>query len=88
MSAAQALAQRAHEVAASGAFDCDGAAPLPSPCVSVCRMTQDRSHCVGCFRTLDELRAWRGAEPAAQRAIWARALQRAGLALPTSLESA
>ena len=58
----------------------------PSPCVSVCRMTADRSHCEGCFRTIDEIRAWSQADGAARRAIWTAALQRAGVDLPEELE--
>ncbi|MCW2238337.1 DUF1289 domain-containing protein [Azospirillum canadense] len=32
---------------------------VPSPCVSVCKLTADRSHCTGCLRTLAEIRAWK-----------------------------
>ena len=46
-------------------------------------MSPDRSHCEGCFRTLDEIRAWSRADAPQRRAIWAQLLQRAGIALPT-----
>jgi len=49
-------------------------------------MTADRSHCEGCFRTIDEIRAWSQADGAARRAIWTAALQRAGVDLPEELE--
>ena len=49
-------------------------------------MTPDRSHCEGCFRTLDDIRAWSKAGNAERRAIWAALLRRAGLALPKELE--
>ena len=29
-----------------------------SPCVSVCTVHPDGSHCMGCFRTLDEIAGW------------------------------
>lgn len=44
---------------------------VPSPCVSVCKMTADRSHCIGCLRTLDELRAWRTMTDEAKRTLLA-----------------
>ena len=44
---------------------------MPSPCVSVCKMTADRSHCIGCLRTLDELRAWRTMTDEAKRTLLA-----------------
>ena len=30
----------------------------PSPCVSVCQMDPMTGYCVGCLRTLDEIRDW------------------------------
>ncbi|MFZ9649417.1 MAG: DUF1289 domain-containing protein [Fluviibacter sp.] len=29
-----------------------------SPCVNICRMDTDNHYCVGCWRTLDEIRLW------------------------------
>ena len=48
-------------------------------------MTPDRSHCEGCFRTLDEIRAWSKSGSAERRVIWAALLRRAGVALPKEL---
>ena len=31
-----------------------------SPCVKVCTLHPDGSHCVGCFRTVAEIGAWSG----------------------------
>ncbi|MBP2293993.1 DUF1289 domain-containing protein [Azospirillum rugosum] len=42
---------------------------VPSPCVSVCKMTEDRSHCIGCLRTLAEIRAWKTMADEAKRAL-------------------
>ncbi|MDO5289191.1 MAG: DUF1289 domain-containing protein [Pseudomonadota bacterium] len=69
---------------ANGLFDANSnpdvsAVPtVPSPCINVCRMTADRSHCEGCFRTLEEIRAWRGLDDAGKRAVWAAIAQRSG----------
>lgn len=81
------LAQRAAQVHSEGCLDADFDGVVASPCISVCRMTPDRSHCEGCFRTLEELRAWGKAEAAQRRVIWAQLLARAGLphpAVPTA----
>lgn len=72
----------------AGYFDVNSDEVVPSPCISVCRMTEDRSRCEGCFRTIDEIRAWSGADSAQRRAIWVRLLGRAGVPLPESLASA
>ena len=82
MSATEAIAARAQLLSAAGYFDADSDEVIPSPCISVCRMTPDRSHCEGCFRTLDEIRAWSRADAPQWRAIWAQLLQRAGIAWP------
>jgi len=44
-------------------------------------MSPDRSHCEGCFRTLDEIRIWSRADGTLRRAIWAALLQRADISL-------
>ena len=84
MNTVKAIADRAREISANGLFDSNTEA-VPSPCVSVCRMTPDRSHCEGCFRTIDEIRAWSTADSASRRAIWARLLARAGVEPPVPL---
>lgn len=32
--------------------------PVNSPCVAQCKLTENKSHCLGCLRTLDEIRDW------------------------------
>lgn len=32
--------------------------PVPSPCISVCRLDASGTLCVGCFRTRDEIFEW------------------------------
>lgn len=56
--------------------------PVASPCINVCRMTEDRSHCKGCFRTIDEIRAWSKGDSELRLEIWGQLLQRAGLKDP------
>ena len=52
--------------------------PLPSPCISICRMDPARGSqaeraagglCVGCHRTLDEIGEWAAASRDRQLAI-------------------
>ena len=47
-------------------------ADIPSPCVSVCRMDDARELCLGCARTIDEIRVWSRSDDAARKAIWRR----------------
>lgn len=83
MNAIELLAIKAKETSAAGYFDQKSAEPVPSPCISVCRMSPDRSHCEGCFRTLDEIRIWSRADADARRGIWTQLLARAGIAPPS-----
>lgn len=49
---------------------------VPSPCVGICRMDEASGLCQGCWRTRDELRAWKASDDAAKRAVWALVEQR------------
>ena len=51
--------------------------PLPSPCISVCRMDAHHPWCQGCLRTLDELQAWGMGDRQAQAGIWSAVIARA-----------
>src|SRR5699024_2808979 len=31
---------------------------VPSPCIAVCQMDTSNQHCIGCLRTVDEIREW------------------------------
>ena len=55
----------------------DSEAPVPSPCLSVCRMEAGSALCAGCFRTLDEIAAWGSLSDPARRAVWRHIEQRA-----------
>ncbi|MDQ2104084.1 DUF1289 domain-containing protein [Azospirillum isscasi] len=45
---------------------------VPSPCVGVCRLTADRSYCVGCLRTLEEIRGWKHMDADEKRGLLAQ----------------
>ena len=66
----EALAQRAQAVVQSQGE------PVPSPCVSVCRMNAASGLCEGCLRTLDEIAAWGTLADEARREVWQRIAQR------------
>jgi len=67
------ITERARTVSATGDV-------VPSPCISVCRISADTGWCEGCFRTLGEISAWSRSGPDAQRALWLTIGQRiAGL---------
>jgi predicted Fe-S protein YdhL (DUF1289 family) len=43
---------------------------VPSPCTGVCRMDEARVHCVGCLRTIPEIKAWRTLGSLDKVALW------------------
>lgn len=48
----------------------DVIAPVPSPCINVCRMDQATGWCEGCLRTIDEISGWSAYDDATKRAVW------------------
>jgi predicted Fe-S protein YdhL (DUF1289 family) len=52
-------------------------APVPSPCISICRMDAASGLCEGCFRTIDEIVAWGSLPEPGRRAVWAQLASRA-----------
>ena len=42
----------------------------PSPCISVCRMSDDTTFCEGCWRTLDEIGGWAQRSADDKRVVW------------------
>ena len=47
--------------------------PVPSPCISVCRMSASGATnglCEGCFRTGGEIAGWSRASEAGKRSVW------------------
>jgi uncharacterized protein len=49
---------------------------VPSPCVSVCRLDDATGYCLGCRRTIDEIRDWIIMTPAQKQAVLARIAER------------
>jgi len=49
---------------------------IPSPCISVCRMSADNGWCEGCFRTRDEIAGWSQASDEGKRQVWTQIEQR------------
>ncbi|MEO8545045.1 MAG: DUF1289 domain-containing protein [Betaproteobacteria bacterium] len=48
----------------------DTAHPVPSPCVSVCRMDPGSGLCIGCLRDIDEIVGWGRMGEDAKRKVW------------------
>lgn len=46
-----------------------GMMPLPSPCISVCQMDSASGMCLGCYRTRNEIAAWRSMDAEEQRSL-------------------
>jgi predicted Fe-S protein YdhL (DUF1289 family) len=49
---------------------------VPSPCVSVCQMEEASGLCLGCRRTIEEIRDWIILTPDEKRAVLARIEER------------
>jgi len=43
---------------------------VPSPCINICKMDDKTALCVGCYRTIQEITAWRLASNENKLAIW------------------
>jgi prolyl-tRNA editing enzyme YbaK/EbsC (Cys-tRNA(Pro) deacylase)/predicted Fe-S protein YdhL (DUF1289 family) len=65
-----ALARAIYLVAARADEIRTQAENIPSPCISVCRMSSGTGLCEGCFRTRDEIAAWSQAGDVGKRGIW------------------
>lgn len=51
----------------------------PSPCISVCQLDDRTGWCIGCYRTIDEIRDWIISTPEErQRILDALAARRSG----------
>lgn len=61
------------------AMAASGSAPVPSPCISVCRMDARSGLCLGCFRTIDEIVAWGRQSDRDRRVVWQQIVHRAAL---------
>ncbi|CAB3771944.1 DUF1289 domain-containing protein [Paraburkholderia humisilvae] len=45
-------------------------APVPSPCINICRMNDATGWCDGCLRTIDEIANWSLLDEATRRSVW------------------
>ena len=52
--------------------------PVPSPCISVCKMDPTSGWCQGCLRTIDEIASWSRMDDDARRVVWAELARRRG----------
>ncbi len=52
------------------------ATPVPSPCVSLCKMDEDRVYCLGCKRTIEEIIQWSKSDDNYKRGVWAEIRRR------------
>ena len=55
---------------------------VASPCVQVCTLDPLTGHCVGCYRTVEEVAEWVEMTADEKRAVLVRAAQRRALRLP------
>ena len=49
---------------------------VPSPCISVCRIEDATGLCLGCRRTIDEIRDWIILTPEEKQTVLARIAER------------
>jgi predicted Fe-S protein YdhL (DUF1289 family) len=49
---------------------------VPSPCISVCQMEEATGLCLGCRRTIDEIRDWIILTPEEKQEVLARIAER------------
>ncbi|MEW6561456.1 MAG: DUF1289 domain-containing protein, partial [Pseudomonadota bacterium] len=43
---------------------------VPSPCINVCTMIEERGLCRGCLRTLDEIARWSSMSEEDKLRVW------------------
>ena len=53
--------------------------PVPSPCISVCRIDEISGLCIGCYRSITEIIDWGRQTDARKRLVWRQIAVRAGL---------
>lgn len=68
--------QRAISLVRLRAQTLDTVPDVPSPCISICRMSASSGLCEGCFRTGDEIAGWSSAGNDGKRALWSLIEQR------------
>ena len=61
------VAARARGICSNTIID---SGPVPSPCVSLCRVDSYTRWCDGCFRTVAEISKWSRLDEAGKRRVW------------------
>ena len=49
---------------------------MPSPCITVCQVDDATGCCIGCYRSIDEIREWPILSADEKRAVLARIAER------------
>ena len=52
---------------------------IETPCVNICRMDDANHYCIGCFRTLEEIKGWSQMTDAERAAVMAQLESRTGV---------
>jgi len=55
---------------------------IPSPCVAVCQIDRESGHCLGCWRTIEEISGWSRYDGDRRLQIIAELHDRRGAAVP------
>lgn len=50
--------------------------PVPSPCLSICRIDERTGWCEGCWRSLEEIALWGSASDAERLRVWGDIVRR------------
>lgn len=52
---------------------------ISTPCINICRMDEDNRYCIGCFRTLEEIKQWATLSETERQTIMAQLDTRSGV---------
>ncbi|MGV0998660.1 MAG: DUF1289 domain-containing protein [Fluviibacter sp.] len=52
---------------------------IESPCVNICRMDNENRYCIGCWRTVEEIKAWSTMTSDERHLVLSKLEERAGL---------
>lgn len=52
---------------------------VSSPCINICRMDEQNRYCVGCFRSLEEIKRWSTMSEDERLAVMAQLESRTGV---------
>ena len=52
---------------------------IESPCVNICRMDSENRYCIGCWRSIDEIKRWTTMSDEERAAVMAQLEARMGI---------